>query len=100
MIFKKDSVTLGIVLGLLAPVLGLILFILYNFGPLTIYEGFQFMFHDPEHKMFPAALSVSLLMNALLFTIYINTSRDLTAKGIFFSTMAYGIVILVMKTIY
>lgn len=100
MIFKKDNVLFGVILGFLAPFLGLVGFILYKLRPLTILEGFQFLYHDPEHRMFPAALSVSLLLNALLFTIYINSSKDLTAKGIFFSTMFYGIIILVIKTIY
>lgn len=100
MIFKRDDVKLGLVLGLIAPVLGLIIFILYKLGNLSISEGFQFMMVEPGLRLFSAALSLSLLLNALLFTLYINTSKDLTAKGIFFSTMAYGLVILIIKTIY
>jgi len=100
MIFKRDDVKLGIVLGLIAPLLGLIIFILYKLGNLSIREGFQFMMLDPGLRIFSAALSLSLLLNAVLFTLYINTSRDLTAKGIFFSTMAYGLIILIIKTIY
>jgi hypothetical protein len=41
--------------------------------------------------------SLSLLTNAVLFTIYINTERDETAKGIFISTVIYGIGILILK---
>ncbi len=100
MIFKKDNLALGIVLGLIAPILGLILFIVYKLGNLTIYEGFQFMLLEPGFRMFTAALSLSLLLNAVLFTIYINTGRDITAKGLFIATMLYGAVILVIKTIY
>jgi len=40
---------------------------------------------------------LSLLANAVLFTIYINTHRDNTAKGIFLTTVIYGIGILVLK---
>ena len=100
MIFKKDNLALGVILGLIAPVLGLILFIVYKLGNLTISEGFQFMLLEPGYRMFTAALSLSLLLNAVLFTLYINTGRDITAKGLFIATMLYGAVILVIKTIY
>lgn len=100
MIFKRDSLALGLVLGLIAPILGLVLFVMYKLGNLTMYEGFQFMMLEPGLRMFSAALSLSLLLNAVLFTLYINTGRDLTAKGLFIATMLYGAVILVIKTIY
>jgi len=38
-----------------------------------------------------------LLANAVLFTLYVNTNRDKTAKGIFIVTLIYGIGILVLK---
>jgi hypothetical protein len=41
--------------------------------------------------------SLSLLANVILFTIFINTHRDQTAKGIFVVTLIYGIAILVLK---
>ena len=100
MIFKKDSVALGLILGLLLPLLGLVIFNLYKLGNLTLYEAFQFLLVEPGYRMLSAALSLSLLLNALVFTLYINSGRDLTAKGIFFSTMIYGAVILVIKTVY
>ncbi len=100
MIFKRDSLALGLVLGLIAPILGLFLFVMYKLGNLTMYEGFQFMMLEPGLRMFSAALSLSLLLNAVLFTLYINSGRDLTAKGLFIATMLYGAVILVIKTIY
>lgn len=100
MIFKRDNLALGLILGLIAPVLGLMLFIVYKLGNLSLYEGFQFMMVEPGLRMFSAALSLSLLLNAVLFTLYINTGRDITAKGLFIATMLYGAVILVIKTIY
>ncbi len=100
MIFNRDDVKLGLALGLIAPVLGLILFILYKFKGLTLKEGFQFFMVEPGLRTFSAALSLALLLNAVLFTIYINTNKDLTAKGIFFATLVYGAVILIIKTIY
>ena len=53
-------------MGLLAPVLGLILFKIYKFGVFTFKETFQYIFLEPGYKMLSAGLSISLLLNALL----------------------------------
>ena len=98
MIFKKDSITLGFILGLIAPILGIILFKIYKFGIFTYRETFDFMRLEPGHKTLSVALTLSLLLNALLFTIYINSAKDNTAKGIFISTVLYGMVVLLIKT--
>lgn len=98
MILKKDSVGLGIILGLFAPLLGLVFFKFYQMETLTITEAFQYMIYQPGFKILSVALSLSLLLNALLFTIYINTSKDNTAKGIFITTLIYGLIVLSIKT--
>jgi hypothetical protein len=98
MIFKKDSVVFGLVLGMIAPVLGLFLFKAYKFGIFTYKETFQFMYLEPGHKTLSVAMTLSLLLNAFLFTMYINSMKDKTSKGIFISTVLYGIAILLIKT--
>ena len=99
MIFKKDSLAFGLILGLIGPVLGLLLFKFYKFGIYTFSQTFQFFLHEDDgHRILSSALTLSLLMNALLFTIYVNTRKDKTAKGIFISTVLYGVAILLIKT--
>ena len=98
MIFKRDSFVLGMVLGLIAPMLGLILFKVYKFGVFTFKETFQFMLLEPGYRTLSVALSLSLLLNALVFTFYINATKDSTAKGVFATTAVYGFVILLIKT--
>jgi hypothetical protein len=98
MIFKKDNFVLGLVLGLIAPLLGLILFKVYKFGIFTFKETFQFMLLEPGYRTLSVALSLSLLLNALIFTLYINSAKDKTAKGIFATTAVYGLIILLIKT--
>lgn len=98
MIFKKDNLILGLVLGFIAPILGLLIFKIYKFGIFTLKETFQFMYYEPGHKTLSVALTLSLLLNALLFTIYINSAKDRTAKGIFLSTVFYGTAVLLIKT--
>ncbi|MBS1743378.1 MAG: hypothetical protein JST81_10110 [Bacteroidetes bacterium] len=100
MIFKKDNFIFGMIIGLLAPLMGLMLFKWYKFGVFTFKETFQFMVYEPGFKTLTVGLSLSLLLSALMFTLYINAGKDKTAKGIFAVTMIYGLFILIVKTIY
>lgn len=98
MIFKKDNFLLGIVLGLIAPLMGILLFKFVKFSVFSFKETFEYMMLEPGFKTLTVALTLSLLLNALLFTIYINSSKDKTAKGIFVLTVIYGLLVLIIKT--
>lgn len=98
MIFKKDSTVFGLILGLIAPILGFFLFKVYKYNPLSIPEMWSYVINEPGFKTLSVGLSLSLLLNALLFTIYVNTNRDYTARGIFITTLVYGLIILSIKT--
>ncbi len=100
MIFKKDNFYWGLVLGTLAPILGMFLFKYVKFKVFSFNEVVQFMLLEPGYRTLSVGLSLSLLMNAALFTVYINSGRDQTAKGIFVTTLLYGAVILSIKTFY
>ena len=83
MILTKDSTKLGLILGLIAPIFGLLIFKWYKFGIFSMKEFFQFISLEPGFRTLSAGLSLSLLANAIVFTLYINTNKDNTAKGIF-----------------
>lgn len=100
MIFKKDSLPFGLVLGAIAPMLGLLIFKMYKFGIFSYKEFFQFLVVEPGYRTLSVALSLALLANALLFTIYVNFHKDKTARGIFVFTLIYGLIILLIKTFY
>ena len=95
MTWKKDNLRLGLILGLLGPFLGLTLIWQFKFNEMPFSE-FLDMFMS-NNRLITSIGSLSLLANAVLFTIYINTERDETAKGIFISTVIYGIGILILK---
>lgn len=95
MIFKKDNFVFGLALGLIAPVIGFMLYKMYKFKSLSLSEMFQWMKLNPS--LISASISVSLLANAILFTIYINGRRDKTAKGIFTVTLIYAIIAMIYK---
>lgn len=97
MILKKDNLKLGLVLGLLGPMIGLVIiyflrFSSYGFG-IFLDEFFQ------NKKLITSIGSLALLANVILFTIYVNTHRDRTARGIFLITLVFGIAILVLKLV-
>jgi hypothetical protein len=95
MIFKKDNFVFGLALGLIAPVIGFMLYKMYKFKSLSLSEMFQWMKLNPS--LISASISVSLLANAILFTIYINGRRDKTAKGVFTVTLIYAIIAMIYK---
>jgi hypothetical protein len=96
LILVKDDIRLGIVLGLLAPFLGMLVFYVWKFYPTYTLADF-FTILMIQRSLITAMVSFSLLANAILFTIYINTRRDRTAKGIFIITCIYAIAAIVYK---
>lgn len=95
MILTKDNLKLGLLLGLIGPLAGIVLLYLLLYPSFTFLEFLDSFFH--ENRLITSIGSLSLLANAILFTFYVNTQRDETAKGIFIVTVFYGIAIIVIK---
>jgi hypothetical protein len=99
LIFKKDNLKFGILLGILGPMLAMLIYYFWVFSR-TISMSEYFYVLGTNKQLLTAISSISLLANAVLFTIYINTHRDNTAKGVFVATLIYGIAVLVYKLIH
>ena len=98
MIFKKDNLRLGLVLGLVAPIISLVIYYFVKFYPTFSFKDFLGFIRDNKTQI--TAISVPcLVLNIALFTIYINSHRDQTAKGVFAATLIYAIVALLFKFI-
>lgn len=95
MIFKKDNFVFGLALGFIAPMIGFLVYKLIKFKGLTLEEMFQWMKMNPN--LITVSISVSLMANAILFTIYVNGNRDKTAKGIFVLTLIYAAIAMAFK---
>ncbi|MFT4204448.1 MAG: hypothetical protein QM610_11130 [Chitinophagaceae bacterium] len=96
MFITKDDFKLGLVLGVIAPFFGVVLYYFLKFAKTFSFGEFLqiLLNHKP---LITAISSFSLLANAIIFTLYINTRKDNTAKGIFVVTCFYAIVALVLK---
>ncbi len=92
---KKDDVKLGLILGLLAPIIGLLGYYFWKFRLFTFNEFLQVL--NMQKSLLSGIISVSLMANAILFTVYINQQKDKTAKGIFIATCGYAIITLGFK---
>ena len=97
MIFKKDNLKLGLILGLIGPILGLVVIYFIKYSSSSFSDFMDEFIHN--NKLITSIGSLSLLANVVFFTLYVNTNRDKTAKGIFLVTLIYGIGILVLKVI-
>ena len=98
MILKKDNLRLGLLLGLVAPIVSLIIYYFVKFYPLYPVKDFFFFLRTNRNQI--TAVSVPcLVLNIALFTLYINSHRDNTAKGVFAATLIYAILALVFKFI-
>ena len=92
---RNDNLRMGIILGFLAPILGLFIYYFIQFRLFTLEEFFYVLFR--QKSLMTAMISISLIANAIIFTVYINTHRDKTARGVFIATCIYAIIALVFK---
>jgi hypothetical protein len=97
-IFKKDNLKLGIIIGIIAPVLAMFIYYFWNFARSMSMSEYLLLLRKNK-SLLTGVSSISLVANALFFTVYVNAHRDKTAKGIFVATLTYGIIVLVYKMI-
>ena len=94
---KRDSLRLGLVLGFLSPLVGMFIYYLVQFRMFTVKEFVSVMLS--QKALLSGIVSISLIANAVVFTYYINTRKDRTARGIFIATCIYAIIALLYKII-
>ncbi len=95
--FKKDNIKFGLLLGFLAPVVSMVIYYFIRFSAFSVSDVFGLMAR--EKNQITAITIPCLVLNIALFTFYVNTQRDKTAKGIFAVTILYAIAALGLKFI-
>lgn len=92
---KKDNFAFGILMGLLMPVLS---FFGYYYWKFSLFPFTDFIRTLQGNKQLVSALTIPcLLLNIVLFTVFINGQRDKTAKGIFTVSIIYASASLLFK---
>jgi hypothetical protein len=92
---KKDSLGLGILLGLIAPLLSFVVYKFIKFGGIPFADIFGLMKANPS--LISGSIIISLVGNLVLLTLCLNKKIDQTAKGIFAVTCVYALAALALK---
>ena len=90
---KKKELLKGVFVGLTAPVIAFLVYVLF-YRDQTI--DYFINYHITDSNL-PSIISLSLLINLLIFFMNIQTNRDDQARGILFSTILYGFLFVILK---
>lgn len=93
---KRDSLLLGIILGIIAPIFGLFAYYLWKFYPTYTIADFIHVI-GLQKTILSAIATFALFANVVLLTVYLNMRCDQTAKGIFIISCIYSIAAIVTK---
>lgn len=96
MILKKDNIRLGILLGLITPLLSVMIYYFVKFYPLFTFNDMLDALRS-DKRLITGISIPCLFLNILLFTVYINYRKDKTARGIFASTLMYAVAALAFR---
>jgi tryptophan-rich sensory protein len=95
---KFDNFKLGLVLGIIAPLFGMLGFYFWKFSVYPFKEFLSFIF--TEKRLLTSMVTFSLFANAVVFTVFINKHYDKTAKGIFIVTIVWSAIAIALKYIF
>ena len=90
----KDTIWIGIICGILAPSIGILIFVLTNYSEQTLH---QFVNTTIEGKILSPLLSLYAVINLGLFYLFLHFDRLYSARGVIFSTILYGVLIVILK---
>lgn len=92
---KADNLKLGLLLALVLP---LAVFFLIYFARFSYYPLDEFMQTlRQETRLITFFAAWCLVANIALFTLFINTRRDRSARGVFIVTVIYGALFLMVR---
>jgi hypothetical protein len=92
---RRDNLKLGLIIGLIGPIVGLYGYYLWKFSLYSFGDFFEAL---RQNKPLVTAITIPcLLVNIVFFTIFINSKKDQTAKGVFAVTLIYAIAALLFK---
>ena len=83
----------GVFIGLIAPIVAFVIYVAFYLEA-DVMETYNSLV---KMNKLTHVISLSALINLLLFFINLKTNRDLIAKGILFATMIYAFVVLGLK---
>ncbi|MCB0700992.1 MAG: hypothetical protein H6551_09080 [Chitinophagales bacterium] len=95
---KRNVSILGLLIGLLMPMLGIFIVYLIKFQGVSLGDFASALVRDFDQTA--KILSLSILANIIPFIYYTNRRLDLTARGILIATMLYAVLIVLLKFVW
>ena len=92
----NKQLTKGAIVGVIAPIAAFVVYVAFfteDSDPIGMYNKLVVMDKLPE------IMSLSVLINLLIFFMNIKTNKDQQARGILLATILYGITIAIIKFI-
>ena len=90
----NNEVFKGLCVGILAPIAAFVVYVAFfteNAEPIVLYRKLILL------EKLPHAVSLSVLINLLIFFMNLKTNREEQARGILFATILYAIFIVILK---
>jgi hypothetical protein len=94
--FLLNTQPVGLIMGLIAPVIVFLGFYVFKYSGITFFEFLDFLI---SRNVIVQVLSICVIINLLLFFIFIWTNRLYAARGVILATFIYAIVVVIFKVI-
>lgn len=95
---RKNNAAFGLIIGLFAPIIGMMIAYLIWFRAYTPDAFLNRVFSDGA--IAAKVITLSVIINVLPFIFYTNRRLDLTGRGILVATMLYGVLFLLLKFVW
>jgi len=91
---NKDSTIVGLITGIIAPLLVMLGFWNVQFGHTSLIGFYEVMV---QSNNLPGLISIGLLGNLGAFFLFYRLKLDVSARGVIMATFLYGLVIVILK---
>ena len=91
---NKDNTILGLIVGLIAPLIVMLGFWKVQFGHTSLIGFYEVMV---QSNNLPGLISIGLLGNLGGFFLFYKLKLDVSARGVIMATFLYGLVIVILK---
>lgn len=94
MSLKINNIKLGIILGILAPVLSMLVIYLLKFSEYNFQELIDFLL---ARRIFTKIISLCVIPNLALFFLFLNKNYYYSARGVLISTVLFALFVFITK---
>lgn len=91
---KFDSLTIGLLLGIAAPIITMLIVYLLKFN---LYKADEVLDYLVAKQVFTKIVSLCVIPNLLLFFIFIRKNYLYSARGVLMATILFAVFVFITK---